>query len=93
MFSRNPTLHGKAIRSVRNLLISHDLDPRYVEPEVAARVAVLYLPLLGIVMDAIPQLHQYMSDVNDRLHNIGLLEDYQGPNRECYLACRFVVHV
>lgn len=65
-------------------MISHDLDPRYVEPEVGARVAVLYLPLMGIVMDAIPQLHQYMSDVNDRLHHIGLLEDYQGPNRESY---------
>lgn len=60
-------------------MTSHDLDPRYREPDVAARVAVLYLPLLGIVMDSIPQLHHYLSEIQDRLHSIGLLEDYQGP--------------
>lgn len=79
MFS-NPSLHGKAIRCIRNLMTSHDFDPRYREPEVTARVAVLYIPLLGIVMDTIPQLHHYLSEIHDRLHTIGLLEDYQGPH-------------
>lgn len=78
-FRRNPSLHGKAIRCVRNLMTAHDLDPRYVEPETRARVAVLYLPLLGIVMDTIPQLYSYISESHDLLQNIGLLEDYQGP--------------
>lgn len=77
----SPQLHGKAIRTIRNMLISHDVDPRYRDAaDVCARVAILYLPLLGIVMDALPQLHQYLADDGaDRLHSIGLLEDYQGP--------------
>lgn len=60
-------------------MTAHDLDPRYAEPETRARVAVLYLPLLGIVMDTIPQLYSYLSESHDLLQNIGLLEDYQGP--------------
>lgn len=35
----------------------HDCDPRYADPECRARVAALYLPLLGIVMDSLGQLH------------------------------------
>ncbi|XP_055593172.1 dedicator of cytokinesis protein 7 [Uranotaenia lowii] len=75
----NPPLHGKAIRCLRNLLTSHDLDPRYSEVEARARVAALYIPLLGIVMDTIPQLHTPIAESRDRLNTIGLLEDYQGP--------------
>nr|XP_014087312.1 dedicator of cytokinesis protein 7 isoform X2 [Bactrocera oleae] len=77
----NPQLHGKAIRCIRNLMTSHDLDPRYSEVEARARVASLYLPLLGVVMDVIPQLHPYLTDTNDRLQSMGLLEDYQGPHQ------------
>lgn len=77
----SPPLHGKAIRSVRNLLLSHDVDQRYSDAEVCARVAVLYLPLLGICMDTIPQMHRPAAEQQDRLHSIGLLEDYQGPSR------------
>lgn len=76
---RSPTLHGKAIRCVRNLMTTHDLDTRYADPDARARVAVLYLPLLGIVMDTIPQLHSYLNDSHDNLQNFGYLEDYQGP--------------
>ena len=61
-------------------MTSHDLDSRYADVDVKARVAVLYIPILGIVMDTIPQLHHYMSEIHDRLQNIGLLEDYQGPH-------------
>lgn len=61
-------------------MTSHDLDTRYADAEVKARVAVLYIPILGIVMDTIPQLHHYLSEIQDRLHHIGLLEDYQGPH-------------
>lgn len=78
----NPSLHGKAIRGIKNLMTSHDLDPRYVEQDAKARVAALYLPVLGIVMDTIPQLHQYLPETHDRIQNIGLLEDYQGPHGE-----------
>lgn len=60
-------------------MTTHDIDPRYSDPEVRARVAVLYLPLMGIIMDTIPQLHSYIHESHDGLHNIGVLEDYQGP--------------
>ena len=61
-------VHNKAVGLIRNLLSSHDLDPRYCsgswcnvlsttahcrygDPECRARVANLYLPLIGIVID------------------------------------------
>lgn len=52
-------LHKKVVSVVHNLLSSHDSDPRYADPEVKARVAMLYLPLIGIVMEALPQLHDF----------------------------------
>ncbi|EDW04302.1 GH11724 [Drosophila grimshawi] len=76
----NPQLHGKAINCIRNLLASH--DSRY-DTEARSRVASLYIPLLSIVMDTFSQLHQFLSDAqdHDRLHQMGQLEDYQGPNQ------------
>ncbi|XP_059617297.1 dedicator of cytokinesis protein 7 [Phlebotomus argentipes] len=85
----NPSLHGKAIRCIRNLMTCHDLDSRYAEPNAKARVAALYLPLLGIVMDTIPQLHQYLPESHDRLQNIGILDDYQGPHN---MTARATIH-
>uniref|UniRef100_A0A8C1AF96 Dedicator of cytokinesis 7 n=1 Tax=Cyprinus carpio carpio TaxID=630221 RepID=A0A8C1AF96_CYPCA len=52
-------LHKKVISVVHNLLSSHDSDPRYADFEVKARVALLYLPLIGIVMETLPQLHDF----------------------------------
>uniref|UniRef100_A0A4W5RXC4 Dedicator of cytokinesis 7 n=1 Tax=Hucho hucho TaxID=62062 RepID=A0A4W5RXC4_9TELE len=52
-------LHKKVVSVVHNLLSSHDSDPRYADPEVKARVAMLYLPLIGIIMDTLPQLHDF----------------------------------
>uniref|UniRef100_A0A672N254 Dedicator of cytokinesis 7 n=1 Tax=Sinocyclocheilus grahami TaxID=75366 RepID=A0A672N254_SINGR len=52
-------LHKKVISVVHNLLSSHDSDPRYADPEVKARVALLYLPLIGIVMETLPQLYDF----------------------------------
>uniref|UniRef100_A0A671SWV3 Dedicator of cytokinesis protein 7-like n=1 Tax=Sinocyclocheilus anshuiensis TaxID=1608454 RepID=A0A671SWV3_9TELE len=49
----------KVISVVHNLLSSHDSDPRYADPEVKARVALLYLPLIGIVMETLPQLYDF----------------------------------
>uniref|UniRef100_A0A674DUG5 Dedicator of cytokinesis 7 n=1 Tax=Salmo trutta TaxID=8032 RepID=A0A674DUG5_SALTR len=42
------SVHCKVVSVVHNLLSSHDSDPRYADPEVKARVAMLYLPLIGI---------------------------------------------
>nr|XP_043900232.1 dedicator of cytokinesis protein 7 isoform X8 [Solea senegalensis] len=52
-------LHKKVVNVVHNLLSSHDSDPRYADPEVKARVAMLYLPLIGIIMETLPQLHDF----------------------------------
>lgn len=41
---------------VRSLLLSHECDTRLTDPNVKARVALLYLPLIGIVLDASSQL-------------------------------------
>ncbi|EDW80222.1 uncharacterized protein Dwil_GK21076 [Drosophila willistoni] len=82
----NPPIHGKAIRCIRNLMTSHDLDARY-DKDARARVASLYIPLMGIVMDNIPQLHQNDHDqTHDRLQQIGHLEDYQGPHQSITTA-------
>uniref|UniRef100_A0A665UHJ6 Dedicator of cytokinesis 7 n=1 Tax=Echeneis naucrates TaxID=173247 RepID=A0A665UHJ6_ECHNA len=55
-------LHKKVVSVVHNLLSSHDSDPRYADPEVKARVAMLYLPLIGIVMETLPQLHDFTGE-------------------------------
>ncbi|XP_076870993.1 dedicator of cytokinesis protein 7 isoform X21 [Brachyhypopomus gauderio] len=57
-------LHKKVISVVHNLLSSHDSDPRYADPEVKARVAMLYLPLIGIIMETLPQLHDFTESHN-----------------------------
>nr|XP_023650276.1 dedicator of cytokinesis protein 7 isoform X10 [Paramormyrops kingsleyae] len=57
-------LHKKVISVVHNLLSSHDSDPRYADSEVKARVAMLYLPLIGIVMETLPQLHDFTESHN-----------------------------
>ena len=64
--SRSANLHHSMINIMRNLLCSHDTDPRYRDPEVKARVACLYLPLIGVVMDALPQLHATGVDMQRR---------------------------
>lgn len=42
----------KAINAIYSLLCSHDLDHRCNKPEVRAKVAALYLPLVGIIIDS-----------------------------------------
>lgn len=73
-------------------MTTHDSDPRYADSETRARVAVLYLPLLGIVMDTIPQLHSYLQDSHDTLHHIGFLDDYQGPQSSKEFLFAIKVH-
>uniref|UniRef100_A0A8D3DJ61 Dedicator of cytokinesis 8 n=1 Tax=Scophthalmus maximus TaxID=52904 RepID=A0A8D3DJ61_SCOMX len=45
-------LQIKAINAIYSLLCSHDLDHRCIKPEVRAKVAALYLPLVGIIIDS-----------------------------------------
>uniref|UniRef100_A0A670ZX08 Dedicator of cytokinesis protein 7 n=1 Tax=Pseudonaja textilis TaxID=8673 RepID=A0A670ZX08_PSETE len=59
-------LHKKVINMVHNLLSSHDSDPRYSDPQVKARVATLYLPLIGVIMESVPQLYDFTESHNQR---------------------------
>uniref|UniRef100_H0V767 Dedicator of cytokinesis 7 n=1 Tax=Cavia porcellus TaxID=10141 RepID=H0V767_CAVPO len=59
-------LHKKVINMVHNLLSSHDSDPRYSDPQTKARVAMLYLPLIGIIMETVPQLYDFTETHNQR---------------------------
>ncbi|KAJ0057836.1 hypothetical protein NL108_002959, partial [Boleophthalmus pectinirostris] len=52
-------LHKKAISAVHSLLCSHDADPRFSDTQVKAHVAQLYLPLLPVVMESLPQLYDF----------------------------------
>ncbi|XP_062614003.1 dedicator of cytokinesis protein 7-like [Saccostrea cucullata] len=54
--THNPNIHQRAINVVRNLLYNHDLDLRYMDVEMKARLAALYMPIIGIVIEALPQL-------------------------------------
>ncbi|XP_060697150.1 dedicator of cytokinesis protein 8 isoform X2 [Hemiscyllium ocellatum] len=49
----------KAVNAIVSLLCSHDLDSRYSKPEIKAKVAALYLPLIGIILDALPLLYDF----------------------------------
>ncbi|NWR38712.1 DOCK8 protein, partial [Tachuris rubrigastra] len=49
----------KAVSAVLSLLSSHDLDPRCSKKEVKIKIAALYLPLVGIILDSLPQLHDF----------------------------------
>ncbi|XP_005089591.1 dedicator of cytokinesis protein 7 isoform X1 [Aplysia californica] len=66
----NPAIHLRAISVLRNILYNHDLDVRYTDPEVKSRLAALYLPLIGIVIDALPQLHDPALD-SHKLRGLG----------------------
>lgn len=66
MFCRIPVLHSKIVNIIRNLMTSHDSDVRYAEPECKAIVAALYLPLLFIVMDMLPQLYSWNNDLKSK---------------------------
>uniref|UniRef100_A0A8C3TMM6 Dedicator of cytokinesis 7 n=1 Tax=Chelydra serpentina TaxID=8475 RepID=A0A8C3TMM6_CHESE len=59
-------LHKKVINMVHNLQSSHDSDPRYSDPQVKARVAMLYLPLIGVIMETVPQLYDFTETHNQR---------------------------
>ncbi|XP_021924154.1 dedicator of cytokinesis protein 6 isoform X3 [Zootermopsis nevadensis] len=77
---QNPSLHNKVVNLVRNLMTCHDCDPRYAEPECRARVAALYLPLLGIIMDVLPQLYGYHMETRGQTLLLPTLDDTEPQN-------------
>ncbi|CAH2273031.1 Hypothetical predicted protein [Pelobates cultripes] len=55
-------LQKKSISTLHNLLCSHDTDPRYSKPVVKERVARLYLPLIGVVLETLSQLYDFTAE-------------------------------
>ncbi|XP_030623318.1 dedicator of cytokinesis protein 8 [Chanos chanos] len=53
MESEGGKVQRKAINATYSLLCAHDLDQRCTRPEVRAKIATLYLPLVGIIIDSI----------------------------------------
>eukprot|EP00062_Callorhinchus_milii_P008194 gi/632950629/ref/XP_007890827.1/ PREDICTED: dedicator of cytokinesis protein 8 isoform X3 [Callorhinchus milii] len=49
----------KAVNAILSLLCSHDLDVRYSKPDMKTKLAALYLPLIKITTDALPQLYDF----------------------------------
>jgi len=69
-----------------NLLASHDSDPRYQDPDVKARIASLYLPLINIVIDALPQLHDPNHETKTRGNQHLPNEDVHGIDQDIAMA-------
>ena len=68
-FPSDPSIQEQAIDCITDLIACHDSDTRYDEPSCRARVASLYLPLLGIVIEYLPLLHGApMDDENGSLN-------------------------
>ncbi|KAM6957051.1 dedicator of cytokinesis protein 7 [Aplochiton taeniatus] len=73
-------LHKKAISAVHSLLCSHDADPRYTDPQVRAHIAQLYLPLIPIVMESLPQLYDFTDSSPARGRHASNLADDGDPD-------------
>ncbi|CAI5786814.1 of cytokinesis 8 isoform X1 [Podarcis lilfordi] len=68
----------KAVSAIHSLLSAHDLDKSCLKPEVKVKVAALYLPLVGIILDALPQLHDFtVSDGRNGKGRIGSPDEEQ----------------
>ncbi|XP_039764432.1 dedicator of cytokinesis protein 7 isoform X2 [Pararge aegeria] len=73
---QSPVLQCAAVNAVLSLLTAHDADPRLSQPDVKARVAALYMPLLGIVMDAQPQLYRGFDSGKETLQLDGEMSQF-----------------
>ncbi|XP_074640781.1 dedicator of cytokinesis protein 7-like [Tubulanus polymorphus] len=77
-------IHNKAVNVIRNMVSSHDSDKRYKDPACRARVASLYLPLIGIVVDALPQLFDPTIDLKPRISQA--IDEDGGINKSVAMA-------
>ncbi|KAK9408182.1 dedicator of cytokinesis protein 8 [Crotalus adamanteus] len=68
----------KAVSAVHSLMSSHDLDKSCLKPEMKVKIAALYLPLVGIILDALPQLHDFtVPDVHNGKGRAGWPDEEQ----------------
>ncbi|KAK2837136.1 hypothetical protein Q5P01_014348 [Channa striata] len=75
MESEGGKVQRKAINAIYSLLCAHDLDHRCVTSEVRAKVAVLYLPLVGIIIESTNYLDFTVSDTRSGKNKTGGPED------------------
>nr|XP_057925533.1 dedicator of cytokinesis protein 8 isoform X2 [Doryrhamphus excisus] len=75
MESEGGKVQKKAINAIFSLLCSHDLDHRCIKPEVRAKVAALYLPLVAIIIDSTNYLDFTVADTRGTKNKTGGLED------------------
>ncbi|KAG7223380.1 hypothetical protein INR49_032207 [Caranx melampygus] len=75
MESEGGKVQRKAINAIYSLLCSHDLDHRCIKAEVRAKVAALYLPLVGIIIDSTNYLDFTVSDTRGGKNKTGGPED------------------
>ncbi|XP_061674213.1 dedicator of cytokinesis protein 8 [Syngnathoides biaculeatus] len=75
MESEGGKVQRKAINAIFSLLCSHDLDHRCVKSEVRAKMAALYLPLVGIIIDSTNYLDFTVSDARSAKNKSGGPED------------------
>ena len=60
--SNEQDLMKQAVDVIRDLIASHDLDPRYDSVVCRNRIAALYVPLIAIVMDILNQLSGFENE-------------------------------
>uniref|UniRef100_A0A672HCM0 Dedicator of cytokinesis 8 n=1 Tax=Salarias fasciatus TaxID=181472 RepID=A0A672HCM0_SALFA len=77
MESEGYDIFSKAINAIFSLLCSHDLDHRCIKTDVRAKVAALYLPLVGIIIDSTNYLDFTGNDT--RFHSIKSTFIYIAP--------------
>ncbi|XP_077456006.1 dedicator of cytokinesis protein 8 isoform X1 [Stigmatopora argus] len=75
MESEGGKVQRKAINAIFSLLCSHDLDHRCIKSEVRAKMAALYLPLVGIIIDSTNYLDFTVSDARCAKSKSGGPED------------------
>lgn len=89
-FPSDAAIQDQAIDCIADLIKCHDSDTRYDEPTCRARVASLYLPLLGIVIENFSLLYGAPIDDNSGLLSLSVanaiatssLTSRWGPNND-----------
>ena len=71
-----------AITTLRNLLIKHDVDPRYQEAKRRERVAGMYFPLILIVLDAELE-HKLVTEATGSAESRSLLISFMYIVKNC----------
>ena len=77
----------KAINATCSLLCAHDLDQRCGSPEVKAKVAALYLPLVGIIIDSI----NYLDFTGTHTHTQMYIQYIQNAYTDTQQGCDILV--